>query len=113
MTSSDHIATSVLTLVLCPAVHTASDGRTTSEISCHEGVSSQRMIIVPGVQLSTLFSICCLICCVALPSASEQCTPTIEASVASEMSGKLLISVIKLELIQLETFFPHAKLQTT
>ena len=72
---------------------------------------SERIIIVSGMQLSILFSICCSICCVyALPSTSQQCSLTIETSVANERSANFLISVVKLELKQLATSFSHAKL---
>ena len=61
-------------LVLCPAVHVprqrTSGGLTW--ISCHKGVSSEPIIIVPRMQLSGLFSICCSDCCVALSSCSQQ-----------------------------------------
>ena len=43
---------------------------------------------VPRMQLSDLFYACCLICCVALPSSSQQRFLTIKASVASERSSK-------------------------
>ena len=83
-------------------------------ISYHEGVSSERTIIVPGMQFSILCSICCLICCVALPSTSQQYSLTMEASVPSEKGvANFLISVVKLELKQLVTPFTHAKPQTT
>ena len=42
-------------------------------ISCHEGMSGKQIIIVPRVKVSDLFSIYCLICCVALLSSSQQC----------------------------------------
>ena len=58
-------------------------------ISCLERVPHKCMIIVPRIQLSDMFSVCCSICCVALPSSSQQHFLTIEASVAGEKSWKL------------------------
>ena len=40
-------------------------------ISCYEGVSSEHIIIVLRMQLSDLFSIFCLFCCVASPWNSQ------------------------------------------
>ena len=58
-------------------------------IAC-DGVFGKYIIIVPRMQLSYLFSNCCLICHVALPLSIQRHSLTLKASVANERSGKLL-----------------------
>ena len=64
------------------------------------------------MQLSDLFSACCSIGCVTLPSSSQQCFLTIEASVASERSSKPPHFCPQPSLKQLVTSFTHTNLQT-
>ena len=96
-------------LVSCPAVHAPrqrmSGGLT--EISCHKGVSSKCIIIVPRMQLSGLFSICCSDCCVALTS-SQQCSLPSKYQLLVKKAANFLISVFKHELKQPATSFAHA-----
>ena len=59
-------------------------------ISCHDGVSGECIVIVPGLELSDhAFSICCFICHVTLPLSSQWHFLTIKASVTTKRSSKL------------------------
>ena len=89
---------SLAVVVSCPAVHTPwrrmSGGLIW--ISCHKGVSGKCIITLPRI-LSDLFTACCSISCVALPSSSELDSPPSKHQPFVKAMANFLISVVNLD----------------